>query len=48
MDEQLGDPLQNPVSGLFVPSAGDDHFEILDLPSHIGKGMFTVVNSLPT
>lgn len=48
MDELQGDALQNPVSGLFVPSAGDDHFEILDLPSRIAKGMFTVGNSLPT
>ena len=48
MDEQLGDPLQNPVSGLFVPPASDDHFEILDLPSRIAKGTFIAVNSLPT
>ena len=48
MDELQGDALQDPVTGLFVPSASDDHFQILDLPSRIAKGTFVAVNSLPT
>ena len=48
MDELQSDTLQDPVTGLFVPSASDDYFEILDLPSRIAKGTFIAVNSLPT
>ena len=42
MDGLQGDPLQDPVSELFVSSTVDDGFETLTL---IDKGMFAAVNS---